>query len=370
MAKSYNKDTLSWLNTTFLIVTPILFIASTALWLSVDGFDINQLWLGVVFYCLTGLSITAGYHRLFAHRSYKANSLVKLFFLTFGAAAFQNSILKWGSDHRLHHNKVDTEADPYNINEGFFYAHMGWILLKDNDTVKEKYAKDFYRDPLVLWQHKYYLIISAVFGIIMPTVLGGVLFGSYLGGFALGAMGKVVVLHHSTFFINSLCHCLGSKPYTDTNTAKDSWFMALLTFGEGYHNFHHYFQNDYRNGIMWYHFDPTKWLINIFEKFGMAWDLKVVSSKKILNAKMNMKEIRLARKLSKQDARLEELLELKKKALASLSEWQDFRVLYLNNKAEFTRERLSSLKQKIRESKKVFQTHFHEWNQYLDSVQV
>lgn len=369
MSKTYNRENLSILNTVFLTITPILFIVSTIAWLKLDGFNMNQVWLGVTFFCLSGISITAGYHRLFSHRAYNANWFVKLFFLIFGAAAFQNSIIKWGSDHRLHHNQVDTPDDPYNINEGFFYAHMGWILLKESEEVKEKYAKDFYRDPLVLWQHKYYLAISGFFGIILPTLLGGVLFDSYLGGFALGAMAKVVVLHHCTFFINSLCHCVGTKPYTDTNTARDSWLMALFTFGEGYHNFHHYFQSDYRNGVLWYQFDPTKWLINLMEKLGMAWDLKTVSSKKILHARMNMKEIRLSRKISLQDARLEELLELKTKALASLSEWQDFQKLYINNKRNYTRDKIVNLKQKIRESKREFQLNFLEWSQFIESVE-
>ena len=120
----YKFKDLALVNTSFLFLTPFATIIAIYYWLSIDGFSWAMVSIAVIFYTMTGLSITAGYHRLFAHKAYDANPLVKFFFLVFGASAFQNSLLKWGSDHRLHHSKVDTQSDPYNINEGFFYAHM------------------------------------------------------------------------------------------------------------------------------------------------------------------------------------------------------------------------------------------------------
>jgi stearoyl-CoA desaturase (delta-9 desaturase) len=195
--------------------------------------------------------------------------------------------LKWAADHRVHHRHVDHDKDPYNINKGFFYAHIGWIFLKEEKFDISDYPKDLLNDKLVMWQHRNYLWLSIAVGFVLPTVIGYFL-GSALGAFALSAILRVVLVHHCTFFINSLCHIVGTRPYTDTNTARDSYIMALFSYGEGYHNYHHYFPSDYRNGIRWYHFDPTKWLIKILSFVGLVRDLKKVPQKLIDQAKAEM----------------------------------------------------------------------------------
>lgn len=367
--KHYNLKTMDPINTAFLFLTPVAAVVATTYWVMTDGFDYRQLLLAAAFYILSGFSITAGYHRLFSHRAYAANPLIRLFFLCFGAGAFQNSILKWGSDHRLHHTKVDTEEDPYNINESFFYAHMGWVLLKENGEIKERYAKDLYADKMVVWQHKYYLLIAGFFGGILPTLLGGWLFGSYLGGFALGAMTKIVLLHHCTFFINSLCHYVGNTPYTDTNTAKDSWIMALFTFGEGYHNFHHYFQADYRNGIRWFQFDPTKWLIKIMAWTGFASKLKKTSDAKILNARMQMKMKELKNKEVATE-KYAEIEAMKEQILIALEKWQEFKVQMKEAKKlkqESMQANIDELKLKMAEAKAEFKETFEQWKEQLQT---
>lgn len=289
MAKLIKR--IDWVNTLFLTLSPLSALFFTYLFFKNSEHYIAQIILAVVFYFATGMSITAGYHRLFSHRAYKANPVLKLVYLLFGAAAFQNSALKWSADHRIHHNHVDDELDPYNINRGFFYAHIGWIFLKEADTVEKKYPKDLLNDKLVVWQHKYYIPIAIFMGFILPTIIGHFL-GSALGGFALAGLFRIVFVHHCTFFINSLCHVVGSRPYTDTNTARDSFLLAFFTYGEGYHNYHHYFPTDYRNGIKWYQFDPTKWLIKMTEYLGLAFDLKRVPEKLILEARYKMLEKR------------------------------------------------------------------------------
>lgn len=271
--KTYSLKNLNKTNTVFLLLTPILAIAGTLAWLKVDGFDWRILALALLFYIVTGLGITAGYHRLFAHRSYQASWPVRLLLLIFGAAAVQNSALKWCNDHRVHHGKVDTDHDPYNINEGFFYAHMGWILLLEDEN-EYKYSKDLLKDPMVMFQHKFYLGFVALFSFALPALLGYLWAGSWLGGLFVAGVARIVFVHHCTFFINSLCHVVGTRPYDKKQTARDSWIMALFTYGEGYHNFHHTFQADYRNGIKWYHFDPTKWLIRSLNFLGLTWNLK------------------------------------------------------------------------------------------------
>lgn len=357
----YNVKDIDWVNFFFLFLSPLAAAFLIYFWIKLDGFDYGQILMGILFYFITGISITAGYHRLFSHKAYTAHPLVKLIFLIFGAATFQNSVLKWGSDHRLHHTKVDTEDDPYSIQEGFFYAHMGWVFLKKNGDIKEKYAKDFLSDKLVLWQHKYYLLISVLAGLVLPALLGQLFFNSWLGGLAVAGMARVVLVHHCTFFINSLCHYLGTTPYTDTNSAKDSWIMALFTFGEGYHNFHHFFQNDYRNGIRWFHFDPTKWLINVLQFLGLAFNLKSTSHDKILAAKMHMRVKTLKDKTLFDDKFYQEVELLKNKVIESLRQFQDLKNQYRESK-------LIEIKNKMLEARSEFEKRLDTWNEYLSSL--
>jgi len=278
---------IDWVNTLFLTLSPIVAIILSTIYFTKNGLEWSQVLLAIAFYFITGMSITAGYHRLFAHRTFKANKLVKLFLLLFGAATFQNSALKWSADHRIHHNHVDDEKDPYNINKGFWYAHIGWIFYQEKE-LDPKYPKDLTNDPLVMWQHRNYLWLCVTMGFILPTIIGHFL-GSALGGFALSGVARVVFVHHCTFFINSLCHIVGTRPYTDTNTARDSAIMAFFSYGEGYHNYHHYFPTDYRNGVKWYHYDPTKWLIKSLAIIGWTKDLKRVPKRLILDAQNEMR---------------------------------------------------------------------------------
>lgn len=359
----YSFKNIDLINLLFLMLTPVTAVILTVYWIQADGFHWGQVLMGIFLYLLTGISITAGYHRLFAHKAYDANPVVKLFFLIFGAASFQNSVLKWGSDHRLHHTKVDTDSDPYSINEGFFYAHMGWVFLKKNSEIKEKYARDFLSDKLIMWQHKYYMAIAVFAGLVLPALLGELFFNSWLGGLAVGGFARVVLVHHCTFFINSLCHCVGSTPYTDTNSAKDSWFMALFTFGEGYHNFHHFFQADYRNGIKWYQFDPTKWLIRFLSFLGLASKLKLTSQDKILAARMQMKVKTLNAKIAANEKFREEVDQLKARVLETLNNFQELRKQY---KAAKGRE----LKEKMQAAREEFNATLEAWNMYMNYLNV
>lgn len=367
MAKNYRLQNLDITNTLFLTLTPLAALVLTTLWVWVDGFDVRQVYLMVALYFVSGLSITGGYHRLFAHRSYEARGPVKLFFLIFGAAAFQNSVLKWGADHRVHHNKVDTDEDPYNINEGFFYAHIGWVMLKANARCHDKYVRDLLKDSLVMWQHKHYTAIAVVAGMLFPALLGHVFFGSFLGGLALGGFCKIVLIHHCTFFINSLCHYVGSTPYTKTNSARDSWYMAFFTFGEGYHNFHHYFQTDYRNGVRWYQFDPTKWLIKSLEKLGFASKLKVTPPEKILSARMQMKIEALKQSKLKPDF-ISEIESLKAQIISTLERFQQFQAELKEQHKLRNQEMIRELRLKVELARLDFEHAYKRWQLQLSLV--
>jgi len=221
---------------------------------------------------LTGISITAGYHRLFSHRAYKTNTLIEIPLIFLGTMSGQGSILRWANDHRLHHKHVDTDKDPYSIKKGFWHAHILWLFEKPEPIIPGLVA-DLTRNKLIVFQDKYYGFLFFLTNTLVSLALGWWL-NDFLGAFFLAWWVRLFFVHHCTWFINSLAHTWGSKSYYKELSAVDNYLISLLTFGEGYHNYHHYFASDYRNGIKWYHFDPTKWLIWILNKIGLAKDLK------------------------------------------------------------------------------------------------
>lgn len=227
-----------------------------------------------VLYIVTGLGITVGYHRMLAHRSFTCPDWVKTILLVAGGWALQNTGLKWASDHIRHHARCDQEEDPYNAMRGFWYSHCGWLFWRDPHR-DEKYASRLKQDPVVLWQAKYYLPI-VLSGLLLPFVVG-FLYNGWVGGlgcFLLAGVGRTFFVLNSTFCINSVCHLWGAQPHGDSDSSRDSWVVSLITFGEGYHNYHHMYQSDYRNGPNWYNFDPSKWLIYGLSKIGLASSLR------------------------------------------------------------------------------------------------
>lgn len=230
--------------------------------------------LGISFVLLyaTGLSITAGYHRLFSHSTYKTNRWVEAVMLFFGSMATQGSAIRWSHDHRLHHAHIDEEEDPYSVKRGFWHAHIWWMFKKQL-PMNEKVVSDLMRNKLLALQHKYYEISMVVTNFLV-TLLIGYFSGDYFGAFLFSWLIRLFFLHHFTWFINSLAHYWGHQNYSTEHSAVDNYIISLLTFGEGYHNYHHTFANDYRNGIRWYHFDPTKWLIWGLSKLGLAKNLR------------------------------------------------------------------------------------------------
>ena len=232
------------------------------------------------------MSITAGYHRLWSHKAYDANVVIRFVYAIGGAFAIQNSALHWSSDHRVHHRHVDdNDHDPYSAKRGFWYSHIGWMLREYQAHRYHDYknVRDLQRDPIVMWQHKYYLVLVLMTNFGIP-LLFGLINGNVVGSLLLIGFMRLVISHHVTFFINSLAHMWGSQPYSDKNTAKDNPIVALLTYGEGYHNFHHAFQYDYRNAIKWWQFDPTKWWIKLLSWFGLASNLKKIPEEKIIRS--------------------------------------------------------------------------------------
>lgn len=242
-----------------------------------------HLWLMfALFASLNNLAITTGYHRLWSHGTFKAHVVVRALFALGGAFAFQNSILKWASDHRRHHRFVDdNDSDPYSAKRGFWFSHIGWMLRDyPSGNIDFSNVRDLKKDPIVLFQHRFYLPLAIGLNFSIPIAIG-IVFDDVLGALLLVGFLRLVVCHHTTFFINSLAHYWGRQPYSKKNTAKDNPLIALLTFGEGYHNFHHAFPGDYRNAIRWWQWDPTKWLIRCLWILRLARDLKTTRPEKI-----------------------------------------------------------------------------------------
>ncbi len=239
--------------------------------------------LAVTWLLCSGLSITGGYHRLFAHRSYRCSRTVAAFYLLFGAAAVQNSALTWASAHRRHHAHTDHDEDPYDARRGLWWSHIGWLLhprsVRDCSNVP-----DLARDRLVEWQHRLYTPLAIGMAGAVPVLIASV-WHDPLGGFLWAGCMRLVVQYHGTFAINSVAHRFGSRPYSTATSARDNPLLAVLTLGEGYHNFHHCFPSDYRNGVRRLDIDATKWFIRALALAGLASDLKRASPQAVVRAR-------------------------------------------------------------------------------------
>lgn len=253
-----------------------------------------------IFLFASGLSITAGYHRLWAHRAYEARLPLRIFYMLFGAQALQNSILIWTSMHRVHHKCVDhVDQDPYSIKRGFLYAHMGW-MLRDYPCHALDFSNvpDLQRDAVVMFQHRHYLGLALFMNIAVPGLVG-LVYGEPGAFLLLAGLLRLVLNHHLTFFINSIAHIWGRRPYTEENSARDNDLVALFTYGEGYHNYHHQFSWDYRNGVRWWHIDLTKWWIATWSWVGQARNLRRVPEFRIRRAMLERQFERARKKLEK-----------------------------------------------------------------------
>jgi len=272
-----------WPSIIFLVGVSLIAVLGCPAYFFFYGIATQTIALSVVMMIGTTLAITAGYHRLYAHSTYKAKRFYQFILLALGAATFQQSALKWASLHRSHHRFTDTDRDPYNIKKGFFYAHMGWIMFWlrsiDYDNVK-----DLTKIPLVMRQHNHFQSWALGFGVLMP-VLVGAMYGQVFEALLFGVAGRLFVVFQITFFINSFAHTFGTVPYGKDISARDNWMGAILTGGEGYHSFHHRFPHDYRNGVRWYHWDPSKWLIWLSSHLGWVWELKRTPDIQILKAR-------------------------------------------------------------------------------------
>ncbi len=368
---------INWRNFIFFGATFAVAIIGVPIYIYARGVSASEIALFTFWTLATGISITVGYHRLFAHRTFKTNPIIVFLSLFFGAAAFEESVFQWASQHRDHHKYVDTERDPYNIKQGFFYAHIGWILFR-NHTIDFSNVKDLQRNKLIMHQHRHYVLWALTAGVLLPAVMG-LATGHLLGALLLSVVGRITFVHHSTFFINSVCHYFGRPTYDIHVSAKDHWLVAILTNGEGYHSFHHRFPSDYRNGYKWYHWDPSKWLIAFLARIGWAEDLKRVSKFHILAARLVAEKEAVEYHLSKElhpirNAALETLKGRYEQLKHALQTWETHVKEYallcnqLSNKSDAI---LKSAFERVQNARQQFLEIRNQWSrsiqQYLPS---
>lgn len=268
-----------WYNVIVLVVWHIG--ALYALFTVIPESSVSQvavLWF--VLWILSANGVTAGGHRLWSHRSYKATLPLRVFLMLCQSMAFQGSIFEWSRDHRVHHKGSDTNADPHNASRGFFFAHMGWVMVRKHPEVRRQGAKirvdDLLDDPVVVFQKKHYRLIVLVMCYVVPTAIGHAM-GSSWTGFWVGGVFRHVWLLHMTWCVNSVGHFFGYKPYDISIRAVENLLLSILVIGEGYHNYHHKFPSDYATseyGLFSGQFNPTKLFIDVCEMLGLAYDLK------------------------------------------------------------------------------------------------
>ncbi len=267
-----SRRNINWKNLSIVIVfhlltIPALFVFS---WQNFAAMLVGNWIVG-------SLGVGLGYHRLLTHRSFKAPKWLEYTLTVFGAMAIQDDAPKWVATHRIHHRHVETERDPHSTRPGFWWAHIEWILrgtAQDHDAATlQKYVPDLLKDKFHVLLAKYYYV---------PIVLSGFVLYA-IGGWSMvlwGVFARVVFGWHSTWLVNSATHYFGKRSFETIDDSTNNWFVALLTFGEGWHNNHHAYPSSARHGLKWYQFDMNWLTIRIFEKLGWAKQIRVFDTEK------------------------------------------------------------------------------------------
>lgn len=360
-----------WTNVLFFSLTALITLIAVPWYAFAHGFDGVQITMMVLMLGYAGMSITMGYHRMWSHRAFDAHPLIRILLALGGALAIQHSALHWCSDHRVHHHHVDdNEKDPYSAKMGFWYSHMGWMLREYQMDRYDDYdnVKDLQKDPIVAWQHKHYWTLVWVMNLGVTGLLA-VLHGDVIGTLLLVGVARLTLSQHFTFFINSLAHIFGRRPYSVENTARDNGWIALITYGEGYHNFHHRFASDYRNGIRWWQFDPTKWMIKGLSFVGLTENLRQYSDERIERAKALVQLTRAQDKVADGFAP-EEWLEQIKSEYEELGQkmnafFEAKKSMVEAKKNAMAHHDLNELKERCRELKERWIEQRRQWNMLL-----
>ncbi len=245
-------------------------------------------------YIATGLGITVGFHRLFTHKSFTTGPVVTAVFGILGSMAFEGPLLRWVAFHRCHHQHSDKESDPHSphhhgegvraVIKGFVNAHLGWMLNRSpHEENLSRYIKDFESNRLVTWISNAFPLWSLL-SLVLPAVIGGLIDMSWTGallGFLWGGLVRILVVHHITWSVNSVCHLWGTRPFESHDESRNNPIVGVLAFGEGWHNNHHAFPTSARHGLAWWQFDASYLVIRTLALVGLAKEIRVPSAERI-----------------------------------------------------------------------------------------
>ena len=247
------------------------------------GWSPVAVWVAVFLYALRMFAITGFYHRYFSHKAFKTSRMMQFIFAIIGASSAQRGPLWWASHHRLHHKNSDKENDQHSPRQhGFFWSHMGWFLGKQNYSSQHDKIKDFAKYPELKFIDRFDVLVPLILGTFLYFA-GEILHSFYpsletngLQMFVWGFVISTLALYHITFTINSLAHTIGRRRFETKDDSRNNWFLAIITFGEGWHNNHHYFPGSARQGFTWWEIDISYYVLKIFEKLGLVWELRLI----------------------------------------------------------------------------------------------
>jgi stearoyl-CoA desaturase (delta-9 desaturase) len=265
-----------------------LFVVGWQLWN--EALHWSDIAVFAICYVITGLGVTVGFHRHLTHRAFKAKPWVRGTLAICGSAAIEGPVIAWVADHRKHHAFADVEGDPHSPHvdhgvgvkgalRGLLHAHVGWLFIHTHRGNKQRYAPDLIADPLIRWIDRTFVLWVAV-GLLVPFGLGYLIGGTWeaaLTGLLWGGAVRMLVVHHVTYSINSLCHFFGKQAFDTGDESRNLAWLAPLTFGEAWHNNHHAFPTSFEHGMRRRQLDPSRWVILGLEKLGLVWDVVRIS---------------------------------------------------------------------------------------------
>ena len=288
-----SNETLDRFLTGTITVVPFIALVVVGWQVWADLLFWSDLIVFAIMYAATGLGITVGFHRLFTHRSFKAHRGVRATLAVLGSAAIEGPVISWVADHRKHHAFSDRPGDPHSPHvdhggglrgalRGLLHAHVGWLFIHTQRGRHERYAPDLLADPTIRWVSKWFFV-WAIGGLVAPFVLGWLIGGSLhtaLTGLLWGGFVRILVLHHSTYSINSLCHFFGRRAFDTPDESRNLLWLSLFTFGESWHNNHHAFPTSAAHGLRRWQIDTSAAVIWLLEKTGLVWDVVRISPEK------------------------------------------------------------------------------------------
>src|SRR5262245_11736161 len=262
-----------------------------------SAFDWTQCIISLSMSCATAFGIRIGYHRLVTHKSFETPGPVRYVLAAMGSMAVQGPVIEWAGAHRQHHQHSDHERDPHSPHmheggswgtgilatlRGFYHSHLGW-LFHGRPKGLGKYTRDLWADPVLVAANRHF-VAWVVIGLVMPALLGGLITMSWTGallGFLWGGLVRVLVNHHITWSVNSVCHLWGTQPFRCEDHSRNNVIVAVLAMGEGWHNNHHAFPTSARHGLRWWQVDVSYWVIRAMALVGLAWNVRLPAPERV-----------------------------------------------------------------------------------------